>query len=60
MDRYLIDEALALGPLHPNKHAYQDVKSWETALHQLVYSTLDQQEAALGVFVDIGGTFINT
>jgi hypothetical protein len=36
IDRYLGDEALALVPLHPNKHAYHLGKSVETSLHQLV------------------------
>jgi hypothetical protein len=53
-------EILALRPLHPNQHAYQAGKSVETALHQLVVrveKALDQQEIALGVFLDIEGAF---
>jgi len=48
--------------LHPNQHAYQAGKSVETALHQLVWveKALDQQEIALGVFLDIEGAFNNT
>jgi predicted ABC-type ATPase len=56
VDRFLRDEILALWPLHPNQHAYQAGKSVETALHQLVIrveKALDQQEIALGVFLDI-------
>jgi hypothetical protein len=52
VDRYLRDGALALRPLHPNQQ--------ETALHQLVVrveKVLDQQEIALGVFLDIQGAF---
>jgi len=63
MDRYLRDEALALRPLHPNQYAYQTGKSMETVLHQLVVQVkkaLDQQETALGVFLDIEGVFSNT
>ena len=63
VDRYLIDEALALVPLHPNQHAYQAGKSVETALHKLVVrveKALDLQEAALGVFLDTEGAFNNT
>jgi hypothetical protein len=63
LDRYLRDEALAQVPLHPNQHAYQAGKSVETALHQLVVrveKALDQQETALGVFLDIEGAFNNT
>jgi hypothetical protein len=63
VDRYLRDEILALQPLHPNQHAYQAGKSVETALHQLVVrveKALDQQEIALGVFLDIEGAFDNT
>jgi hypothetical protein len=63
VDRYLRDEALAIVPLHPNQHAYQAGKLMETALHQLVVrveKTLDQQEIALGTFLDIEGSFNNT
>ena len=59
VDRFLRDEILALQPLHPNQHAYQAGKSVETALHQLVVR-VDQQEIALGVFLDIEGAFDNT
>jgi hypothetical protein len=54
---------LAFMPLHPNQHAYQAGKSVETALHQLFLQVgleLDQQETALGVFLDIQGVFNNT
>ena len=62
VDRYLRDEALAIVPLHPNQHAYQAGKSVKTALHQLVRveKVLDQQEIALGTFLDIEGAFNNT
>jgi hypothetical protein len=63
VDRYLRDETLALLPLHPNQHVYQTGKSVDSALHQLVVrveKALDQQEIALGVFLDIEGTFDNT
>jgi hypothetical protein len=63
VDRFLMDEILALLPLHPNQHAYQAGKSVETALQQLVVrveKALDQQEIALGVFLDIEGSFDNT
>jgi hypothetical protein len=63
VDRFLRDEILVLKPLHPNQHAYQAGKSVETALHQLVVrveNALDQQEIALGVFLDIEGAFNNT
>ena len=62
MDRYLRDVILAFQPLDPNQHAYQAGKSVETALHQLlvrVEKALDQQEIALGVFLDIEGAFDN-
>jgi hypothetical protein len=61
--RFLRDEILATQPLHPNQYAYQAGKSVETALHQLMVrleKTLDQQEMALGVFLDIEGAFNNT
>jgi hypothetical protein len=63
VDRYLRDEALALVPLHPNQHTYQAGKSMETALHQLIVrvgKALDQQETALGVFIDIEGSCNST
>ena len=63
MDRYLRDEALALMPLHPTQHAYQAGKSVETALHQLTVwaeKALDQQETALGVFLEREGALSNT
>jgi hypothetical protein len=50
-------------PLHPNQHAYQAGKSVETALHQLVVwveKALDQQETALGVYLDIEEVYNNT
>jgi hypothetical protein len=61
-DRYLRDETLALVPLHPNQHSYQTGKSVEMSLHQLVVQVekvLDQKETALGIFLDIEGTFNN-
>jgi len=54
-----MDEVL----LHPNQHDYQAGKSVETALHQLVVrveKALDQQETALGVFLDIEWAFYDT
>jgi hypothetical protein len=61
--RYPRDDTLALVPLHSNQHAYQAGKSVETALRQLVVwveKALDQQEIALGAFLDIEGAFNNT
>jgi len=58
VDRYLRDVALAPVPLYPHQHAYQAGKLVETALHQLVVwdeKALDQQETALGVFLDTEG-----
>jgi hypothetical protein len=63
VDRYLRDKALAIMPLHPIQHAYQAGKSVETTLHQLVVwveKAPDQQEIALGAFLDIEGAFNNT
>ena len=52
--RFLRDEILTTKPLHPNQPAYQAGKSVEMALHQLmVEKALDQQEIALGIFLDI-------
>ena len=61
--RFLRDEILVLLPLHPNQHAYQAGKCVEMVLHQLmlwVEKALDQQEIALGIFLDIEGAFNNT
>jgi len=63
VDRYLRDEVLTFMPLHSNQHAYQVGKSVETALHQLIVrveKAPDQQEIALGAFLDIEGTFNST
>jgi len=63
VDRFLRDETLVSKQLHPNQHTYQARNSVETALHQLVVrveKALDQQEVALGVFLDIEGAFNNT
>jgi len=63
VDRFLRDEILLLKPLHPNQHAYQAGKSMEMALHQLmvkVEKALNLQEIALGIFLDIEGSFNNT
>jgi hypothetical protein len=63
VDRYLRNETLALVPLHFDQHAYQAGKSVETALHQFVVrveKALDQQELALGAFLDIEWAFNNT
>jgi hypothetical protein len=60
VDRFLRDEILALKPLHPKQHAYQAGKYVETVLHQLVVrveKVLDQQEIALGIFLDTEGAF---
>jgi hypothetical protein len=63
VDRFLRNEIFESQPLHPNQHAYQAGKSVETALHQLVVrieNALDQQELALGTFLDIEGAFNST
>ena len=63
VDKFLRDEIMVLQPLHPNQHANQAGKSVESALHPLIVwveKALDQQEIALGVFLDIEGAFDNT
>jgi hypothetical protein len=63
VDRFLRDEVLTIQPLHPNQHAYQAGRSVETALHQLmlrVERALDQQEIALGIFLDVERAFNST
>jgi len=62
IDRYIRDSVLLVHPLQKNQHAYQAGKSTETALHSLVIRTertLERQESALGVFLDIEGAFDN-
>ena len=54
---------MALTPLHSNQHAYKAGKSVETAFHRLVVpveKALDQQEIALGAFLDREGAFNST
>jgi hypothetical protein len=63
VDRFLRDEIFVIEPLNPNQHAYQAGKSVESALLQLVVrveKALDQQQIALGIFLDIEGGFNNT
>ena len=63
MDKFIRDEILALKPLQPNQHVYQAGTSVEMVLHRLVVrveKALDQQEIALGVFLDVEGAFHNT
>jgi hypothetical protein len=58
VDRFIRGEMAVSSPLHPNQHAYQAGNSTEMALHQLIVQVekvLDQQETALGVFLDIEG-----
>jgi Reverse transcriptase (RNA-dependent DNA polymerase). len=58
-----LEEILVFMPLHPNQHTYQAGKTVESALQQLVVwvgKALDQQETALGVFLDIERGFNNT
>jgi hypothetical protein len=62
VDRFLRNEILASMPLHPNQHAHQSGKS-VIALHHLVVQVekvLDQQETALGIFLDREEAFNNT
>jgi len=62
IDRYIRDSVLLVHPLQKNQHAYQPGKSTETALHSLVTRierTLERQEYALAVFLDIEGAFDN-
>jgi len=63
IDRYIRDSVLLVHPLQKNQHAYQAGKSTKTALHSLVTRTertLEQQEYALGVFLDIKGAFVQS
>nr|XP_034192180.1 uncharacterized protein LOC117609677 [Osmia lignaria] len=63
VDRYIRDEVLASKPLHPSQHDYQNGKSTETALHNLVgfiEGALSKGKSALCIFLDIEGAFDNT
>lgn len=63
LDFYIRKEILRRFPLHTNQHAYQMVKSTDTALHQLtqkVEKVLKDGEVALGTFMDIERAFDNT
>jgi hypothetical protein len=60
MDRFLRDEALVTRPFHPNQHSYQAGKSVKTALEMRIERALDQQDLALGFFLDIEGAYNNT
>uniref|UniRef100_A0A1B6LSC1 Reverse transcriptase domain-containing protein n=1 Tax=Graphocephala atropunctata TaxID=36148 RepID=A0A1B6LSC1_9HEMI len=63
IDRHVRVNVLGNCPLHTNQHAYQQGKSCETALHNLV-GIIEQaiacKEIALAVFLDIEGAFDNT
>ena len=62
VDRYIRDDTLTRYPLHSNQHAYQAGKSTDSALHILVgkiEKALNNNEYALGVFLDIEGAFNN-
>uniref|UniRef100_A0A6V7LAJ9 RNase H type-1 domain-containing protein n=1 Tax=Bracon brevicornis TaxID=1563983 RepID=A0A6V7LAJ9_9HYME len=62
-DRHLKENELMLHPLHTARHAYQEGKSTETALHTLVGKIerrIQAKEASLCVFIDIEGAFDNT
>ena len=63
LDRHMRSTALFQQPLHPFQHAYQQGKSCETAVHQLVHrieEALEKKEVILGAFLDIEGAFDNT
>ena len=62
IDRYLRDGVLRTFQLHYRQYAYQPRKSAETALHHLVSrieKVLNQNQQALGCFIDIDGAFNN-
>jgi hypothetical protein len=63
VDSHIRDGALKKYPLHRNQHAYQIGKSTETAPHSVVICTesaVEYKDTALGVFLNIEGTFDKT
>ena len=63
IERHVRENFLIERPLHPNQNAYQEGKSCESALHQLVRrieSAMNNQEVALAAFLDIEGAFDHT
>lgn len=63
MDRFLRNEILAPKPLDPKQHGHQTGMFVETELRQLlvrIEKALDQQEIALGVFLNIECAFSST
>jgi hypothetical protein len=63
VERYIQEGILHEEPLHRNQHAYQEGKSCETAVHQLVSrieDSLASKEIGLYACLDIEGAFDNT
>jgi hypothetical protein len=63
VDKHIRDGALKKYPLHRNQHAYQIIKSTETAFHNVVTrveSAIEYKDIALGAFLDIEGAFDRT
>jgi hypothetical protein len=63
LEKHLREMYLIERPLHLNQHAYQSGRSCKTALHHLVSrieKPLNNQEIALGAFLDIEVAFDNT
>jgi hypothetical protein len=63
VDRHIRDGVSTIHPLHRNQHAYQERKSTETALHNVVScieNATEHKEIALGAFFDMVGDFDRT
>lgn len=62
IDRHIKDVMNESFPIQSSQHAYQQGKSTETALHELVSQvedTFDKKEYLLATFMDIAGAFDN-
>jgi hypothetical protein len=56
VDRHIREGVLTIHPLHRNQHAYQECKSTEAALHNVVARTevaIQHKDIALGAYLDI-------
>jgi hypothetical protein len=63
VDRHIRDGVLTIHPSHRNKHACQERKSTEAALHNVVASieyAIEHKDTGLGAFLDIEGAFDRT
>jgi hypothetical protein len=63
VDRNIRDGVLTIHPIHSKQHAYQEHKSTEAALHNVVAcieNAIEQKDIGLGAFLGIEGAFDRT